>query len=95
MHGQFLMKVMDGKHIGNAVLGQYNQYRRLFMACYRNLVTNTKFQLCAGLNMVSLPPYSNSITAASEMMLNIPNCTGIYRWKRMVDCLNPRDLTHF
>jgi len=39
--------------------------------------------------MVSLPVYTTSISTASELLTEIFNCTGVYRWKKEVSCLNP------
>jgi hypothetical protein len=50
--------------------------------------TSIAYDMCPGLNMVSLPIYSTSMTKASEMLADVPNCTGVFRWKRSVSCLN-------
>ncbi|OGL50537.1 MAG: hypothetical protein A2161_06485 [Candidatus Schekmanbacteria bacterium RBG_13_48_7] len=56
---------------------------------YGEIDTTISYTLCSGLNMVSLPIYSTSITTASELMYSIPNCTGVFRWKKEVSCYNP------
>jgi len=50
--------------------------------------TSISFDLCNGLNMVSLPVYSTSITTASELMAAVPNCTAVYGWKKEKSCAN-------
>ena len=47
------------------------------------------FPLCTGLNLVSLPVYSTSITKASHMLADIPSSTGVFRWRRELSCLDP------
>jgi hypothetical protein len=57
--------------------------------------TGISFSLCPGLNMVSLPLYTTSITRASELMADVPNCTAVFRWKREISCYNKQGFDAF
>jgi hypothetical protein len=52
-----------------------------------DLDTSISYTLCPGMNLVSLPVYSRSITSASELLSDIPSCTAVFRWKRSMSCL--------
>jgi hypothetical protein len=45
--------------------------------------------------MVSLPIYSTSIAAASDMLADVPNCNAVFRWKRMLSCFSPLGFDSF
>jgi hypothetical protein len=54
-----------------------------------DLDTSINYDLCPGLNMVSVPVYSSSIARASDLLADIPFCTAVFRWKKSVSCLQP------
>jgi len=51
--------------------------------------TSLYYELCSGLNMVSLPVYSTSIISAGDMMHDIPYCTAVFMWNKSASCLSP------
>lgn len=52
------------------------------------MLTGLSYDLIAGLNLVSLPVYSTSIVNASDLLADIPDCTGVWRWSREDSCKN-------
>jgi len=52
------------------------------------LDTAISYTLCPGLNMISVPLFSTNLEQASDLMADIPNCTAVYRWKKILSCLN-------
>jgi hypothetical protein len=48
------------------------------------------FNLCTGLNMVSIPVYTSSISWASDLLEDVPNCTGVYLWTKIISCSIPQ-----
>ena len=62
---------------------------------YGTVDTTLTYQLCPGLNMVSLPEYSTSITLASQLLSDIPNCTAVFRWTKSVNCASAPEFEGF
>lgn len=47
------------------------------------------YMLCMGMNMVAVPEFSTSILFASDLLVDVPACNGVWRWSRESGCFNP------
>ena len=48
--------------------------------------TGVSYNLEPGINLVSLPVYTTNLPFASDILNNVPGCTGVWRWNRETDC---------
>ncbi|OGL42619.1 MAG: hypothetical protein A2161_04125 [Candidatus Schekmanbacteria bacterium RBG_13_48_7] len=51
-----------------------------------NPIASLSYNLCNGMNVVSLPVFSTSINSADDLLSDIPGCNGIWRWKKDTNC---------
>ncbi|OGL41822.1 MAG: hypothetical protein A2161_18620 [Candidatus Schekmanbacteria bacterium RBG_13_48_7] len=62
----------------------------LSLGCYwiidGKIPGSIQYQLCSGLNMISIPVYSLSLLKASDLLESVPACNGVYRWTKEIDC---------
>jgi hypothetical protein len=47
---------------------------------------NIRFELCRGLNLVSVPVYSKSLEKASDLLLHIADCNAVWRLQTDSNC---------
>jgi hypothetical protein len=55
----------------------------------------TPFNLCSGLNLLSLPIYSTSLNTAADLLAVVPTCNGIWQWRKSNGCGEPAGFQSF